>query len=143
MRFIEQRDEEELEAMLAEMKTRHSQYRLKGGLALQALDRLALVLQHRSGQPYKLRALLYSLYNGKPASLIEVLGLDAEIRADLALVVEGFGFEDAKVKCFYDAMKAAITKAGQWEWFIAEHENNDSLRNHLESCGYTVTPQKL
>jgi hypothetical protein len=52
-------------------------------VAMPALDRLAVVLQGRSGQPYKVRALLYS----------EIVGLDWEIRQDLVSVLLAFGYE--------------------------------------------------
>lgn len=128
---------------LREMRHRSQQHKLAAIVALQAMDRLAQVLTHRSGQPYKLRALLYSLYNGKPASLLDVVSLDWEIRQDLCAVLNGFGYERGEVKCFYDALKTAISKAGQWNWFITEHESNEKLRDHLEGCGYTVTPSNV
>lgn len=102
--------------------------------ALPALDRLARILQGRSGQPYKLRGLLYSLYNGKPFSLLEIVGLDWDIRQDLCLVLLAFGHEERNgVKFFYDAIKTAITKAGQWPWFIQEYENINALEEHIKA----------
>jgi hypothetical protein len=96
-------------------------------LAIPALERLCQVLCDRSGQCYKVRALLWSLYNGQATSLSEVLNLDWEIRQDLCAVILAFGFEgpefpgdvpDDRAEFFYDAMKAAIMKVRQWEWFI-------------------------
>jgi len=80
------------------------------------------VMTHRTGQGYKLRALLYSLYNGKPASLLEALGLDWCIRQDLCLVWLGFGWESAQQSenCFYAALKDEVNRAQLWAWFIEE-----------------------
>jgi hypothetical protein len=92
-----------------------------------AMERLARVLCDRSGQPYKLRALLYSLYNGQPTSLLEVVGLDRAIRADLCAVILAFGYEEPAPgkSFFYKEMKAAIDKVGQWEWFIEAHKGEE------------------
>ena len=78
---------------------------------------LAIVLQGRSGQPYELRGLLYSLYNGQPSSLLEIVVFDWPIRKDLICVLSAFGHDEF----FYDEMKAALVKAGVWEWFIEAH----------------------
>lgn len=95
-------------------------------IARPAMARLAEVLRGRSGQPYKLRALLWSLYNGKPCALIEAVCLDWEIRKDFGAVLLAFGFEDPRDETnafFYAAMKAAITQVGQWDWFVEESES--------------------
>ncbi len=129
--------EEENRANLSDVLRRqrrvNAQRRDASLIALQALDRLAVVMQGRSGQPYKLRSILYSLWNGKPTSLVEIVGLDWEIRQDLVSVLLAFGFEDRQVKFFYDAVKAAVTKAGQWDWFIEEHEDIESLAEFVKS----------
>ena len=93
--------------------------------AVPAMNRLAEVLQGRSGQPHKLRALLYSLYNGQPTSLLEIVALDRSIREDLCAVLLGFGFESPGAAFFYKEMKAAIVEAGQWEWFIEAHTEDE------------------
>jgi hypothetical protein len=103
-------------------------------VALPAMDRLAEVLKDRSGQPYKLRSLLYSLWNGKPASLVEIVNFDWEIRQDLLLVLAAFGYEDHKVMFFYDALRMAIERAGQWKWFLEERKNIELLRQYVESA---------
>lgn len=90
--------------------------------ALAPMERLAEVLRGRSGQPYKVRAILYSLWNGKPCPVNELLGLDWQIRKDLCQVLLAFGYEDRETKFFYDALKKAITRAGQWGWFLQEAE---------------------
>ena len=80
--------EEENRAMLAETLKRERRNRVMRRdaclVALPALERLAMVMQGRSGQPYKLREILFSLWNGKPASLVLITGLDWEIRQNLA-----------------------------------------------------------
>ncbi len=103
-------------------------------IALPAMQRLAEVLRGRSGQPYKLRALLYSLWNGKPASLVEIVGLDWEIRQDLLLVMAAFGYEDSKAGLFYIAIETAIRYAGQWTWFLEERKNIEQLREYVKSA---------
>lgn len=97
----------------------------KQGLA--AMERLAEVLRGRSGQPYKVRAILYSLWNGKPCPVNELLGLDWPIRKDLVAVLLAFGYEDHDTKFFYQAVQKAITHAGQWGWFLQEAERRWEL----------------
>lgn len=113
-------------------------------VALPALDRLAIVLQGRSGQPYKLRSILFSLWNGKPTSLVEITGLDWEIRQDLAAVLLAYGYEERDAACFYDAIQSAITKAGQWGWFLEERRNVELLAEYVnaakEAAEYDSTP---
>lgn len=87
-----------------------------------ALARLCDVMRSGTNQSYHVRAMLFSLYNGKPASLIEVLSLDWAIRQDVCAVILAFGFEEPGTEFFYGAMKAAVTAAGLWDWFIARSE---------------------
>jgi hypothetical protein len=86
--------------------------------ACPALKRLCDVMQCRSGQPYKVRALLWSLYNGKPVNLSETLNLDWDLKKDFAAVLLAFGDDSF----FYDAMREQITVAGLWPWFTLESE---------------------
>lgn len=103
-------------------------------MALPALDRLAVVMQGRSGQPYKLRNFLFSLWNGKPASLVEIVNLDWEIRRDLVLLLMAYGYEEKGAACFYDAIQNAVTKAGQWEWFLEEQHNVKVLADYVQAA---------
>lgn len=80
------------------------------------LARLVQVCSHKTGQGYKLRALLYSLWNGKPASLLDVVGLDSGLRLDLCMVIMGFGTPGF----FYDEIKSEFVKAGLFDWFVEE-----------------------
>jgi len=100
----------------------------------QALERLVKVLCERSGQPYKVRALLYSLWNGKPAQLIDVVNLDWEIRQDLVAVIAGFGYESNGVSLFYRALEDAVKAVGQWEWFLEERFEYKVLEEYVWSC---------
>jgi len=89
-------------------------------LAIPALRRLVATFPHRTGQSYKLRSLLWSLYNGRPADLSDMLCLDWTLRKDLAAVMLGFGHEDKTVRFFYAAFDEAINvEAHQWDWFAA------------------------
>src|SRR2546422_745404 len=56
---------------LSQMRRNRDAHALAARRALPAMERLALVLQGRSGQPYHLREFLYSLYNGKPCPLVD------------------------------------------------------------------------
>lgn len=96
--------------------------------AIAALERLGKVMTERSGQPYKVRALLYSLWNGKPASLVEIVCLDWAIRKDLLAVMLAFGADEF----FYKEIQESITKAGQWEWFLEERLNREPLEEWLK-----------
>lgn len=88
--------------------------------AHEALRRLVGVCANRSGQSYKLRSLLWSLYSGKPTSLIECLGLDWNLRKDFAAVLLAFGFEHPKGSFFYHEIKSAFSSAGLRDWFFEE-----------------------
>lgn len=136
--ILDQPSDEERNAVLDEFFAEQRKINTEGRAAVEAavpaMARLAEVLQGRSGQPYKLRALLWSLYNGQPTGLIEIVGLDREIRKDLCAVLLAFGFEETRfvdgvpqpgASFFYDEMKAAIEKAGQWAWFIEEHKEEE------------------
>jgi hypothetical protein len=59
--------------------------------ALPALERLIEACSCGSGQSYKLRDLLYSLFNGQGCNLNDVQTLDWSLRKDLAAVILGSG----------------------------------------------------
>lgn len=105
--------------VLAQFRAAIEQQRAAVELAKPALDRLVNnVLTQRSGQCYKVRALLYSLWNGQPTSLSEVCGLDYELRSDLCAVIQAWGYGRDDWEFFYDALKSRVQKAGQWDWFL-------------------------
>jgi hypothetical protein len=131
--------EEENRAALEEFFAREKRVKVQrvqaALLATEALDRLCKdVLTQRSGQCYKVRALLFSIWNGKPASLSELLGLDWELRQDVCAVLLAFGYEDAKHKFFYDALQRAVTAAGQWNWFLEERFEYKLLEEYAKTC---------
>jgi hypothetical protein len=84
--------------------------------AIPALYRLVKVCGNMSGQSFKLRSMLYSLWNGKPTSLVEIVNLDRCLREDLLSVMRAFGSQDF----FYEKISEAFRSAGLFEWFISE-----------------------
>ncbi len=106
-------------------------------LARPALDRLCEVMMGCSSQCYKVRALLYSIWNGQQTHLNELLAVDWEIKKDLCAVFLAFGFDDTEFNAegapirnkdgdfYYDTMKDAITQVGRWEWFCEAHVDPD------------------
>lgn len=127
--YDELRDEQQaaedaafMRVTLAEMAEKQRERLALVAPAQEALRRLVNVCAHRSGQAYKLRALLWSLYNGKPTSLIECLGLDWGLRKDFCAVLLACGFEHAAGSFFYRELKAAFLAAGLREWFEEERE---------------------
>jgi len=137
--------DEENKAALAEFFGRQKQVRAEQRAAavagLAALDRLVAVLKenHFTGQPHKLRELLYSLWNGKPAELSELLGLDWELRKDICAVMAGFGFEDAQtpsrgsVKLFYRAIEDRLKAAHLFDWFLEERLNIRKMDDYVKA----------
>jgi hypothetical protein len=115
-----------LDGFFAAMRQNQIAGRAAVEAAVPALDRLCEVMRGRSGQPYKVRALLYSLWNGQPTRLNEVLSLDRNIREDFCAVLLAFGYCDREVEFFYDAVTAALKKVGQYEWFIEAHEEKEA-----------------
>jgi len=150
--------EEEAEATLrnffAEQKVIFEERRAAVTQALPALERLVEVLKQRSGQPYKLRAILFSLWNGKPAPVNALLGLDWSLKKDVCAVLLAFGWEDdgtafgsgrepEPVNFFYDALHDAICKAGQWEWFIEESRDVELLKEYVEAAQAAGAPKAM
>jgi len=123
----------EMKDSLAKMRAHALERRQACIVALPALARLVEVMHGRSGQPYKVREILFSLWNSKPCDLLHVVNLDWEIRKDLVAVILAFGYEDSKVKCFYDALKSAVERSGNWDWFIEESENLDKCREYVKA----------
>lgn len=127
---------EEKQAAMDEFTAHSRLYRLEGNTAVEcarpALERLAKVMCERSGQPYKIRALLYSLWNGKPTSICDLVCLDWALRKDLLAVFLAFGFSDQRVEFFYDAIREAVTAAGQWDWFQEERLNIQPLEDYVK-----------
>lgn len=121
----------QLEKDFARMRTELDERRVAAINGRAALARLCReVLTGRSGQCYKVRNILFGLWNGKPCSIIELLNLDWAIRKDLCAVLLAFGFESQGTDFFYKAVQDAVTAAGQWAWFIEESENLAALREY-------------
>ena len=112
-----------------------SEYRAAAVAGPAALDRLVAALKenHFTGQPYKIRELLYSLWNGKPAQLNELLGLDWELRKYVCAVIAGFGFEDAQTKLFYNAISDRLKAADLFDWFTEEHQNIRKMDEYVKA----------
>jgi hypothetical protein len=99
-----------------------------------ALARLCDVMSHKTDQSYHVRALLYSLWNGKPASLVKIVNLDWQIRTDICAVIMGFGFECKNgFGFFYTAIQTAVESAGLWDWFLEERKNIRSMREYVKA----------
>ena len=85
--------------------------------AAECLGRLIATFPQRTGQSHQLRGLLYSLWNGQPHDLSDVLCLDWSLKKDFCHVVLAFGHDDF----FYDAIQALLREAGQFDWFLEAH----------------------
>jgi hypothetical protein len=84
--------------------------------AKQALNSLVTYCRQQTGQGYKLRGLLYSLWNGKSYSLLEIICLDRALRVNLIIVLARFGANNF----FYDEIKTEFVAAGLFDWFCEE-----------------------
>lgn len=94
--------------------------------AVPALERLVKVCAQRTGQSYKVRAMLYSLWNGQPTSLLEIVAMDWAIKEDLLAVLLAFGSEPRNSEpFFYDALAGAFKKHGLMDWFTEAHQSQD------------------
>lgn len=122
-------NDQALDEYFSGLRKLRDEQRLAVAEANLALERLAAVLCGRSGQPYHLRAVLFSLWNGKPASMVEIVNLDWEIRKDLAKVMLAFGAEG----CFYNELEAAVRAVHQWEWFLEERLNVKACEEYLKA----------
>lgn len=78
----------------------------------------------KTGQSYIIRALLFSLWNGKPVDLSDTLRLDWELKKSLCVVIVAFGFERDENKFFYDAITEAFKARGLFDWFREEGDES-------------------
>jgi hypothetical protein len=115
------------EAFGEELKRTLQQQRGVIEFARVALPGLVEVCGAKTGQSYKVRALLYSAWNGKPTSLLDLTGLDWAIKKDLLTVLLAFGCEPGggTPGFFYDAITEAFQAAGLLEWFTAEGDSQN------------------
>ena len=111
---------EEINRML-EVRQKHGE---AARLARRSLDTLILVMRNKTGQSYKVRAFLYSLWNGQAVSLLDAITLDYDLRRCLCDVIMAWGYEARPVdfnndqSFFYDYVKERVTKAQLWDWFL-------------------------
>lgn len=133
---IDEPTEEDRERVLKDffgkLNTAAEERRAAVAAAQPALARLVNVMRQTTNQSGHVRGLLYSLFNGLPYSLLEIVSLDWAVQKDVAAVILAFGFEESEIvdgkrvtttAFFYDAIKTAVTGAGLWAWFIeAESE---------------------
>jgi len=92
--------------------------------AFPALQRLIDAMQQQTGQSYKLRSLLYSLWNGHPTDLSDTLILDWPLKKDFCAVLLAFGYENGKTVFFYKTIQTALKQAGLFRWFINAGEES-------------------
>jgi hypothetical protein len=138
--------EEENKAALDQFFTRlnavHGEQRDAIAEARPALDRLMKALQHNhnTGQPYKIREILFSLWNGKPGSLVEIVCLDWELKRDLCAVLLAFGCCPGKgEEFFYKAIEEAFSSIGLFDWFREERFNVEKMRDYVKASERETT----
>lgn len=108
------------DAFGAELKRTLQQQRGVIAFAHAVLPGLVDVCAAKTGQSCKVRALLYSAWNGQPTSLLDgLVGLDWAIKRDVLTVLLAFGCEPGggTPAFFYDAISDAFRRAGLFEWF--------------------------
>lgn len=116
------------DAFGAELKRTLQQQRDVIEFARVALPRLVDVCAAKTGQSYKVCALLYSAWNGQATSLLDGLtGLDWRIKTDVLTVLLAFGCEPGggTPAFFYDAISNAFKAAGLFEWFCEASTASD------------------
>lgn len=113
---VEATDNAAMREFFAGLRKANAERLLAVESARPALERLVNVCGHGTGQGYKLRSLLFSLWNGKPADLSDTLLLDWPLKLDLAAVIVAFGHDTF----FYDEISAAFQSRGLLDWFIEE-----------------------
>lgn len=114
-----------LEVFGAELQHVLQQQRGVIEFAQMALPGLIDVCAAKTGQSYKVRALLYSAWNGQATSLLDGLtGLDWAIKMDVLTVLLAFGCEPGggAPAFFYDAISDAFKAAGLFDWFCEAHQ---------------------
>ncbi len=120
-----------LQVFFTRQKALRAEHRAAAAAALPALRRLVEAMLVKTGQGYKLRGLLYSLWNGQPAPLNDTLCLGWELKRDVCAVVLGFGFDGSASQgapeFFYEAIKSEVKGAGLWTWFLQAGEEGGAL----------------
>jgi len=111
-------NEQDLNDLFAAMRRQKEKMRAALPAAYAGITALVSACACGTGQSYHLRALLYSLWNGKPARLVEIVSLDRPLREALLAVMDVFGSE----AFFYDEISGAFKAAGLFDWFREEGE---------------------
>ncbi len=124
--FEEELAKREREAVMASFGAHIRHVKQKQLLAIEAakpaLERLVTVCAQKTGQSYKVRELLYSLWNGQAASLLEIVTVDWAIKEDLLAVLLAFGSEPkGEAPFYYDAISDAFERQGLMDWFTEAH----------------------
>ena len=86
-------------------------------LATAGMERLVACMKNKTGQSCHLRNLLYSLWNGHPTRMVEIVNLDRSLRSTLLSVMCVLGSNTF----FYDEISKAIKAAGLFDSFIKAH----------------------
>lgn len=115
---FEMDDEAALSAFVASARRVRNERRAAVDAAIPALDGLIRVMAAKTDQSLHVRALLYSLWNGQPTSLLDVVELDWDVRKQLCAVILGFGFEEPGRAFFYEAISEPVKEVGLWDWFV-------------------------
>jgi hypothetical protein len=121
----EAEEREQVRKALGRMRTLQIEAQHNIDDARPALRELCEAMRAMSGQSLKLRALLFSLWNGKGVSLNEITGLDMELRYALAKVILAWGLGRGADEFFYDAMKQCVKDQGIWTWFLERSDEVD------------------
>lgn len=113
-----------LEEFGAKLKDVRAQQRDVIPHARAALQSLVDVCAAMTGQSYKVRALLYSAWNGQSTSLLELVALDWSVKRDVCTVLLAFGCEPGggTPAFFYDAISDAFKRVGLFDWFCEAHK---------------------
>ena len=101
--------EPDLAALLAVERGRRETIAAALPAAHAGLAKLVECCATKIGQGDKLRALVSSLWNGKPAPLIEITGLDFDLREALLAVLRCVGSDSIFFETVQDAFKFKVS----------------------------------
>lgn len=119
----EQEERDDVASTLQQMRSVRREAVQFAAVAPAELAKLIECMRHQTGQGYKLRKLLYSLWSGRPgADLSDVLSLDWELRKSLMAVLMGWGCSgtNTQPEFFYAALEASLRDAKLMNWFCEE-----------------------
>lgn len=119
----EQEERDDVASALQRMRAVRREAVQFAAVAPVELGKLIECMRHQTGQGYKLRKLLHSLWSGSAtADLSDVLSLDWELRKSFVAVLLGWGCSSTPTQpeFFYRALEEALSDAGLVEWFREE-----------------------